>query len=140
MGHSQRPGMDLHTVAATLNLLIFYNWMTPMHRRNFIKQTGVMASAALSGSSLLASPTAVKIPIGKAEHVIFLWLGGGMSQIDTFDPKRRGNSKASPKLSGSEYESIDTGLDVSFHSFENLVYEEFRFFVVFPFCLAPFHR
>ena len=29
---------------------------------------------------------------GKAEHVIFIWLGGGMAQIDTFDPKRRGNS------------------------------------------------
>ncbi len=79
-----------------------------MHRRNFIKQTGVMAGATLAGSPLLASPTAINVPKGKAEHVIFLWLGGGMAQIDTFDPKRRGNSKASPKLSGSEYDSIDT--------------------------------
>ena len=30
----------------------------------------------------MASP-----PAGKADHVIFIWLGGGMSQIDTFDPK-----------------------------------------------------
>lgn len=31
-----------------------------------------------------------------------------MAQIDTFDPKRRGNSKASPKIAGSEYGTIDT--------------------------------
>lgn len=33
-----------------------------------------------------------------------------MSQIDTFDPKRRGNPKASPKLAGSDYASIDTAV------------------------------
>ncbi|MDA7598254.1 DUF1501 domain-containing protein, partial [bacterium] len=43
-------------------------------------------------------------------HCIFIWLGGGMAQIDTFDPKRKGDSKASPKKSGSEYESIDTAV------------------------------
>lgn len=48
--------------------------------------------------------------MGKAEHCIFIWLGGGMAQIDTFDPKRKGDSKASPKKSGSEYESIDTAV------------------------------
>ena len=30
---------------------------------------------------------------GKAEACIFLWLGGGAAQIDTFDPKRRGDGK-----------------------------------------------
>ncbi|PQO35616.1 DUF1501 domain-containing protein [Blastopirellula marina] len=79
-----------------------------MNRRNFLQQTGALAGAALAGGSVLASPTAVHLPKGKAEHVIFLWLGGGMSQIDTFDPKRRGNSKAAPKLAGSEYDTVDT--------------------------------
>lgn len=46
--------------------------------------------------------------MSKAEHCIFIWLGGGMSQIDTFDPKKRGNSKASPKVAGSEYAAADT--------------------------------
>lgn len=79
-----------------------------MDRRNFLQQSGVMAGAAVASPSLLASPAAVNVPKGTAEHVIFIWLGGGMAQIDTFDPKRRGNSKASPKLAGSEYDTVDT--------------------------------
>lgn len=85
-----------------------------MNRRHFLAQTGALAGAALLSDSLLssntalASPTAIHVPKGKAEHVVFIWLGGGMAQIDTFDPKRRGNSKASPKLAGSEYGTIDT--------------------------------
>lgn len=79
-----------------------------MHRRNFLSESGTIAAAAFAGRSLLASPVATQLLRGKAEHVIFLWLGGGMSQIDTFDPKRRGNSKASPKVAGSEYGTVDT--------------------------------
>ncbi|MCA8988509.1 MAG: DUF1501 domain-containing protein, partial [Planctomycetaceae bacterium] len=79
-----------------------------MNRRTFLQQSGVLTGAALASQSVFASPAAVNIPKGKAEHVIFLWLGGGMAQIDTFDPKRRGNSKASPKLAGSEYDTVET--------------------------------
>ncbi|QDT31931.1 DUF1501 domain-containing protein [Thalassoglobus polymorphus] len=79
-----------------------------MQRRHFIKQAGVLAGAALASRSTFASPTAINVPKGKAEHVVFVWLGGGMAQIDTFDPKNRGNSKATPKLAGSEYDTIDT--------------------------------
>ena len=80
-----------------------------MKRRTFAKQTGALAGAvAINGPSSLATATAPNVLKGKAEHVIFLWLGGGMAQIDTFDPKRRGNSKASPKVAGSEYGMIDT--------------------------------
>lgn len=35
-----------------------------------------------------------------------IWLGGGMAQIDTFDPKKIGNSKVNQ--AGSEYASIPT--------------------------------
>jgi hypothetical protein len=45
---------------------------------------------------------------GKAEHVISIWLGGGMGQIDTFDPKRRGDPKA--KKAGAYYDAIDTAV------------------------------
>jgi hypothetical protein len=49
---------------------------------------------------------------GKAEHVISIWLGGGMGQIDSFDPKRQGDP--SQKTAGSYYGSIDTAVpDVS---------------------------
>src|SRR5690606_9823734 len=44
----------------------------------------------------------------RAEHVISIWLGGGMGQIDTFDPKRRGDPKK--KVAGAYYDSIDTAV------------------------------
>lgn len=81
-----------------------------MNRRNFLKSAGLLAAGAstLRATSLLANPTTVNMPKGKAEHCIFIWLGGGMAQIDTFDPKKRGNPKASPKVAGSDYNSVDT--------------------------------
>lgn len=45
---------------------------------------------------------------GKAEHVISIWLGGGMGQGDTFDPKRQGDPQA--KRPGSYYDSIETAV------------------------------
>ncbi len=45
---------------------------------------------------------------GKAEYVVSIWLGGGMGQIDTFDPKRRGDPKA--KVAGAYYDAIDTAV------------------------------
>jgi len=83
-----------------------------MKRRDFLERTSLLtAGASLGGaSSLAASEAAQSFPKGKAEHCIFIWLGGGMAQIDTFDPKRRGDSSASPKKPGSEYASIDTAV------------------------------
>ena len=77
-----------------------------MNRRNFLKTSALaaMAPAGLSASSI------AHMPKGKAEHCIFIWLGGGMSQIDTFDPKRRGNPKSTPKTPGSDYAAIDTSV------------------------------
>ncbi len=80
-----------------------------MNRRDFLQQSSLLASAAAL-SPLAASTNAPAFPQGKAEHCIFIWLGGGMAQIDTFDPKARGNSKATPKVAGSEYDSIDTAV------------------------------
>jgi hypothetical protein len=74
-----------------------------MNRRRFLQST-----AALAASPLFGNESIVSMPKGKAEHCIFIWLGGGMSQIDTFDPKAKGNSKTDPKKAGSEYDSIET--------------------------------
>jgi hypothetical protein len=79
-----------------------------MNRRHFLR-----SSAALTASPLFAGesqPTIVSSPGGKAEHCIFIWLGGGMAQMDTFDPKKPGNNKATPKLAGSLYPAIDTAV------------------------------
>src|SRR4051794_35546269 len=80
-----------------------------MNRRQFLATSAASAALLPSVARAAAATPLVK---GKAEHVISIWLGGGMSQIDTFDPKRRGD--AAKKVAGSYYESIDTAVkDVS---------------------------
>jgi hypothetical protein len=74
-----------------------------MKRRDFLKTALIAPFAArLARANLAAS-----VPRGKAENCIFLWLGGGMGQIDTFDPKNPGQNK-SPKKAGSLYASVET--------------------------------
>ena len=52
------------------------------------------------------------IPLGKAEHCVFIWLGGGMSQIDTFDAKPiRGDGK---KVAGCYYDITKTASSLVF--------------------------
>jgi hypothetical protein len=78
-----------------------------MNRRHLLQSTASLAGAAALSRPLLAAPEAALIK-GKAEHVISIWLGGGMAQTDTFDPKRRGNPAA--KVAGSYYDAIDTAV------------------------------
>src|SRR5687767_2511357 len=82
-----------------------------MKRRTFIAHAAAAAAISKLPSSLAGDGTRlISHPKGKAEHCIFLWLGGGMSQIDTFDPKKRGNSKSRPTLPGTDYALIDTAV------------------------------
>jgi hypothetical protein len=81
-----------------------------LSRREFFALGGKAAATAAMMNllpSMMASPSA-NFPKGKAEHCIFLWLGGGMSQIDTFDPKKRGNPKT--KQAGTDYDVIPTAV------------------------------
>jgi hypothetical protein len=85
----------------------------PMRRRQFL---------AASGASLLAAgqvgprPVAANEvgqaratpPRGTAEHVIMLWMGGGQSQVDTWDQKRV--TKDGLKDPGSAYRGISTAI------------------------------
>jgi len=79
-----------------------------------INRRAFLAAGAATGCGLAlpqlahANPTGKRIK-GQAEHVISIWLGGGMGQIDTFDPKRKGDPKS--KQAGSYYESIETAVD-----------------------------
>ncbi|TDU63206.1 uncharacterized protein DUF1501 [Prosthecobacter fusiformis] len=77
-----------------------------MKRRHFL-QTAALAPFASMG---VRASTTAPIPMGKAENCIFIWLGGGMCQIDTFDPKALGDPKANPKKAGSAYPSIETSV------------------------------
>src|SRR3954462_12238698 len=76
-----------------------------MNRRQFLATSAATAAALPSLASVSSAAPLLK---GKAEHCIFIWLGGGMSQIDTFDPKRRGDP--AKKLAGSYYDSIETAV------------------------------
>jgi hypothetical protein len=76
-----------------------------MKRRSFLS-----SAAAFSAAPLFANNTPVHTPKGKAEHCIFIWLGGGMAQIDTFDPKKLGDNKSKQKIAGSMYKAIDTSV------------------------------
>lgn len=62
---------------------------------------GAATGAVLAGAGLGAPSRR------KADACIFIWLGGGMGQIDTFDPKAVGNGKR-PGKPGSMYPSIPT--------------------------------
>lgn len=77
-----------------------------LNRRTLLAMS---AGAALSPSLLRAKEASESQLRGKAEHCISIWLGGGMGQIDTFDPKRRGDPKQ--KIAGSYYDRIDTAVD-----------------------------
>lgn len=68
---------------------------------------GLASSTGVLASNSAADDQAARTK-GQAEHVISIWLGGGMGQIDTFDPKRRGDPKA--KVAGSYYDAIDTAV------------------------------
>ena len=78
-----------------------------MHRRSFLQQTscgfGALAMAAMIGeqrrgvasplasplASPIASPLAARAPHGfaRAKRILFLFMQGGVSQVDSFDPK-----------------------------------------------------
>ena len=83
-------------------------------RRDFLKSATALAASVSSfgtATSLFATEKEEKksiAPLGKAEHCIFVWLSGGASQIDTFDPKARGDLK---KKAGGAYDMISTNVD-----------------------------
>lgn len=82
-------------------------------RREFLKTSATTATLAAASSLLPSGVTQVAAsekaaaPLGKAEHCIFLWLGGGACHVDTFDPKRKSTGRKDP---GSYYDAIDTAI------------------------------
>ena len=83
-----------------------------MNRREFAVRTGISTAIAGLGAVGVVSELAAKerreFPKGKAEHCIFIWLGGGAAHIDTWDPKRVGDPVK--KIAGSAYPGIKTAI------------------------------
>ena len=83
-----------------------------MKRREYLKWMGSAAALgcmestskrhALGVSSIRDNPRAAS-----ADSCIFLWLGGGACQVDTFDPKRVSTGRQDP---GSYYAAVDTAI------------------------------
>lgn len=73
------------------------------------RDTLAAALAAAGGLALGNPPILAEERFrGGAEHIISIWLGGGMGQIDTFDPKRQGDPAA--KKAGSYYAALGTAV------------------------------
>ena len=80
------------------------------------RRTALGAAAAATTLTARATSSRKSHVQGKAEHVISVWLGGGMAQVDTFDPKGKGDPKA--RKPGCYYDTIDTavpGVQLSQH-------------------------
>ena len=80
------------------------------NRRQLLK-FAVQGGIALSFSQALGISTLFAGPTAKAKSCIVLWMAGGPSQIDTFDPKP-GTS------TGGEFKAISTsvaGIEISEH-------------------------
>ena len=70
-------------------------------RRDFLRQSGLgVGSLALAGMMKGEAQAGIHFP-GKAKAVIHVFLNGGMSQVDTFDPK--------PELTRMGGKSLPTG-------------------------------
>jgi hypothetical protein len=82
--------------------------MKPSHAitRRECLAAGAALACGLATGKIARTETSAALLQGKAEHVISIWLGGGMGQIDTFDPKQKGDPQQ--KLAGSYYDSIET--------------------------------
>src|SRR6218665_319962 len=86
--------------------------MNPSSTININRRECIAAVAAGGGSLALSrfvrADASVPPVRGGADHVISIWLAGGMGQIDTFDPKRKGDPRKN--LAGSLYASIETAV------------------------------
>src|SRR5687767_12214293 len=82
--------------------------MTNPDRRDFLLVSTAAAAASLTATPEILASNEPASPRGKAEHCIYIWLGGGAGQIDTWDPKELGDPKA--KKAGSYYPAVETAI------------------------------
>ena len=83
-----------------------------MKRREYLKWMGSAAALGCIETTakrpvLGVNPMESKPRTASADSCIFLWLGGGACQVDTFDPKRVSTGRQDP---GSYYPAVDTAI------------------------------
>ncbi|MDA1014748.1 MAG: DUF1501 domain-containing protein [Planctomycetota bacterium] len=83
------------------------------HRRDFLKQLSVSASAAAIGSVAQADSTPTWLPptgdphfTPKAKSVIWLFMRGGVSHMESFDPKPALDQYAGKSINNSPFKSV----------------------------------
>jgi len=85
-----------------------------LHRRHVVRLLGLapLAAAARQAGAATPAPAAAAATgvAGRAEHCIFIWLGGGMGQMDTFDPKAQGDNAPGAKKPGALYPAIESAV------------------------------
>lgn len=79
----------------------------PTISRRVALQTSSAAAVLAATAGRAEESTSLR---GKATSCIFIWLGGGAAQIDTWDPKVVGDPKQGSKKPGSAYPAIDTAI------------------------------
>jgi hypothetical protein len=84
---------------------------TDTNRRDLLRSAALGGALGIMGGRFSAAAPDDSPPRralrGNAEACIMLWLGGGAAQIDTFDPKARGDGKKKP---GSYYDAVPTAI------------------------------
>ncbi|MCS1407756.1 MAG: hypothetical protein M2R45_00916 [Verrucomicrobia subdivision 3 bacterium] len=86
------------------------------NRRDFLKTASSATLSALAAGypvAALADSVTEKVPPPNADCLIILWMGGGMSATETFDPKRYVpfEKGMDPNRVLSTFPSIDTAVD-----------------------------
>ena len=94
------------------NLLNMISKKTDLNRRQFVDLAASSFLGVSTGSVLAAKAGQSKIPrIGPAKQMIYLFMGGGMSHIDTFDLKPGHENQGSTRAMNTRVD----GLRVSTH-------------------------
>ncbi|MDM4017511.1 DUF1501 domain-containing protein [Roseiconus lacunae] len=85
-----------------------------LNRRRLLQRGAILGGGLLTATktdgeeSIQSDQSDQGLIRGQADHVISIWLGGGMGQIDTFDPKAKGDPKS--KRPGAYYDAIETSV------------------------------
>lgn len=84
--------------------------MITISRRSVLQTASAATGATVLSRSAIADDAAASPSRGKATSCIFIWLGGGAAQVDTWDPKVLGDPTQGSKKPGSAYPSIATAI------------------------------
>jgi hypothetical protein len=82
---------DAAQPSATNQVAAAFPWLVSSNRRDLLKLGSLsLSAAALPGLANISTAHAAEPPLGtngKARSVIFLWMGGGVTHLESFDPK-----------------------------------------------------